>query len=1663
MDILKDNKNFLIGLETEKIVAGTEECSKLDFLANELTIPLSLACESRQPALMGIALDCFQKLMLYGYIRGDAVVAGTDKLLMDEVVEVITGCFRRRENEKEFPNATVQLQILKALLSAVVSSSCGLHGDVLMIAIKTCYSIYLISTNSIIIDTAKASLDQMLDVIFARMGSKEKVVTKPKEESEIEEESEDGRDESADSESKDKEKDTETESEDEYPEQQNGQEKPPKIVYDIVKEANRKSVLVSSTNGDKGAGKMAFNDCAITFRALCKLSNKDLHKDTAFDSMEMRSKILSLELLLVVLGKIAPIVFANKDDFVRDVIRKYLCPSIATNGTSSNPRVFQLTLSIFLSLITHFKEQLKEEIGIYFKEYFLKILESDNSTTQQKGMVLQALLEVCNHPQTLVDIFINYDCRLHSSDIFGRMVDDLSGIAKGTTSVDSWNSPEQGVALQTLGLECLVTIMQSMVNWSKELHMNGMVEDDLVDSSENENSESEENISEVAVEEEEFEFERTKHIKQKLALGKRKFNVNPVVGLNYLVHAGFVEGNPKSIANFLLENSEGLDKVQIGNYFGQGGKKGEYSKKVLYEFIDGLNFSGMPIDVAIRHIFKRFMPGGEEKQIDIVMVKFAERYMLDNPDSILPETDVAYKFAYSIMLLFTDLHNPNIPKKMSFEQWKRNNKSIMEEQLPDKYQREVYDRIAKSPLTSYENFEQTSIHEPLNPSQKELRWIFESKSMAKRVQGLLEKKLEQESTYYTAKEVIAVKPMFEVCWCPMLAAFSVLLETTDDPKIIDLCLMGFKCAVRVSSIFYMQTTRNTFVTSLAKFTHLTNFRIISHKNIASIKTLITVAHTEGNYLQNSWKDVLYCISKLEYIHLLGSGATSENTFLENTEKIVGVRSKSFPRISIDILASPILPLTRERSVAGNQVNFEGINAETVAKEIEGIAIERIYTDSTLLSNGAIVDFVTCLCEVSWNEINEDKGPRIFSLQKLVETAYYNMGRIRIVWSKIWDILGDHFARVGSHKNLSVSMYAIDSLRQLAMKFLEKEELSSYHFQKDFLKPFEVVVAEHTSKQIRDMIIRCLTHMIQAAAGNIKSGWKSIFSVLSIAARDDQIIRLGFEAVEGIMRDHFELFCDTFFVECVNCLVTFAENTNSKDISLKALSLLVFCCKELSAGSVVRLSEGEMFSATDSHIKYWFPVLTGFSSVVSHPHIDVRTISLERLFHVLKEYGPVFEPDLWELIFRGVILPIFKGATAIATEPKSSGNIVDKVWVGTTCLNATQSMVSLISHFFDNLSFLMDEVLALLTSFILQGKNYTQATENLAEIGTTCLVLLIMDDGRKFSSFMWDIACMCLHYIIDYNLPVEVFSYEPPKKMRDRIRKKRSSQPEERKIQDDKQEQQSQTTTPPSKEEESENEKSEGKGKEKETDQNSSQLANSQEAFEFLSPMEKAKKKLERVTPERETQFTSFSDVKARCSIHILLIAAVYEIFFEHYPLLSTDNIKSLYHSIHTTHQFSHKACCDQVLRDALSPTGVMIKIIKIEISSMGCILKMLFTMYADDSDQQRQEWAESRLLETIVQFLGEFLQTAINSSSSYSRQKVELVVQILRGLAGFTSEQFLRHIAEYYDILVGLMASDSKAIRAELQVLFTKIGQLHDISKVVDEEGDTKLLDNPSS
>ena len=113
--------------------------------------------------------------------------------------------------------------------------------------------------------------------------------------------------------------------------------------------------------------------------------------------------------------------------------------------------------------------------------------------------------------------------------------------------------------------------------------------------------------------------------------------------------------------------------------------------------------------------------------------------------------------------------------------------------------------------------------------------------------------------------------MFEVAWIAFLAGLSGPLQETDDLEVVELCLDGFKNAIRIVCFFDMELQRNAFVTTLAKFTFLNNLGEMKTKNMEAIKALLDVAVNEGNNLKGSWHEVLTCVSQLEHMQLISNG------------------------------------------------------------------------------------------------------------------------------------------------------------------------------------------------------------------------------------------------------------------------------------------------------------------------------------------------------------------------------------------------------------------------------------------------------------------------------------------------------------------------------------------------------------------------------------------------------------------------------------------------------------------------------------------------------------------------------------------------------------------------------------------------------------------------
>eukprot|EP00284_Hemiselmis_tepida_P006352 CAMPEP_0174922934 /NCGR_PEP_ID=MMETSP1355-20121228/6235_1 /TAXON_ID=464990 /ORGANISM="Hemiselmis tepida, Strain CCMP443" /LENGTH=201 /DNA_ID=CAMNT_0016168579 /DNA_START=34 /DNA_END=636 /DNA_ORIENTATION=+ len=191
---------------------------------------------------------------------------------------------------------------------------------------------------------------------------------------------------------------------------------------------------------------------------------------TPDEAMNLQSKMLSLELILTMLRH-SGAVFRNSPRFI-SCIRQHLCLSLLKNAVSPSPRVFNASLQVFVTLIVHFKHHLKHEISVFFNTVFLRILDSQNSTFQQKAMVLQLLHKICQDPQTIVDIYVNYDCDLAHTDIFGKVVQQLCRVCGGTGGQQhaaGGITPDQELVIRTKGAEAMAAMVQGLEEWTKRV------------------------------------------------------------------------------------------------------------------------------------------------------------------------------------------------------------------------------------------------------------------------------------------------------------------------------------------------------------------------------------------------------------------------------------------------------------------------------------------------------------------------------------------------------------------------------------------------------------------------------------------------------------------------------------------------------------------------------------------------------------------------------------------------------------------------------------------------------------------------------------------------------------------------------------------------------------------------------------------------------------------------------------------------------------------------------------------------------------------------------------------------------------------------------------------------------------------------------------------
>jgi brefeldin A-inhibited guanine nucleotide-exchange protein len=1260
---------------------------------------LALSNPNSSPKLRECALDMIHKLIAFKLFRGESisfqnpvVKANFDVIVsphsttdnftkeydasprfMDDVIISICALYSPKLDD------SLQLQIIKVLLTAVSFPQNRIHGPSLLQTVQVIFRIYLNGSHHRVNQlTAKASLNQIVNAVYSRLeGLKEQ---------------------------------------------------------------------------DENEAQACMHDAEYLFKYLCYVTLTPEMDNDPNSGFSILGRSIAYELILSLLFQTSYLI-KNEPHFIH-LIKNDLVLSLTKTGTSTYPILFELSLSVFLLLLNYFHEHLKLEVEVLFNEIYLRILGSPNSTYQQKAMVLHGLTKMCGNYNYLLDLFVNYDCDLSMESIYERMITLVGENLAHDKIQFSNDDPDNALSrkLKTSSLCCILATLESLQKFAESereksdqksalerstVQDNGStappsVENSQTTSTINSSITSPDSSALPAVSvvvnnhayTNTFDIQESKERKKIYLQGIEMFNRKPKAGVNYLIEQGFITNVPESIAHFLIKTPT-LNKTSLGELLGEGEP---YYVKIMHAFVDEMDFAGQEFVSALREFLQLFRLPGESQKIDRIMEKFADRYFESNKSSnstsIFSNADTLYTLAYSIIMLNTDQHNKQIKHKMTKEQFIRNNRGINNNgDLPEDFLGKVFDEIAKNEIVLKD--EQLLHINDLPSYDKDEVYDLEVAQMKAKTEARIKGPKANVIPFKRPRSLEIVRVMFKLHE-QMLVKFleSALAYFADTQEMVhenlDLednrneasiynqehkfdkkgaikfkvhkyavnipqsIFQGFYFCLRISCFFQLDIRKEFFKTLFEKTRIIKTSNHV--KNIYSLQTLIHIANTTGNELDEiDWYTVLSSISYLESLDLLNDKALEEDVGDEDNNIMSFFRRKK-----------------------NNATNKEGLIKE-LALQNNVVAIDRIYNNTVSLNGNSIVCFFKALNRVSLEEVETQ---RMFSLQKIVEITYYNMNRIRLEWTQIWRVLQPFFNVLGTHKNLKVATFSVDSLRQLSMKLLEREELANFHTQNDFLKSFEYVMKASTDASIQELVITSLSQIVLLKGKLLKSGWKSVFVVFGkCSVCSEKLSSMAFNFIRNVIVKEYLDFITLAYVDFIHCLIEFSLNSTTETVILESLDLLESFALRVSEefktearrerkdskpkldmkegvkndivkndilkndilkndilkndilkndivkndilkNDIVKNDGGISMSISqlslrgdvteDSFFLILFPLITGFIRIMcDHESSNIRTKCYESLLKIFKTYSGSLTPDYWRTIHRSCFIPMLE--------------------------------------------------------------------------------------------------------------------------------------------------------------------------------------------------------------------------------------------------------------------------------------------------------------------------------------------------------------------------------------------------------------------------------------
>ena len=522
------------------------------------------------------------------------------------------------------------------------------------------------------------------------------------------------------------------------------------------------------------------------------------------------------------------------------ILQNDLCKFLLSWSTTHDLVILSLTMRVIFNLFQTIRNDLKVPLEVFLTSVHLRILEHASSH-EEREVALESLLEFCQEPALMRDLYLNYDCDVNCTNLFASICNTLGNVAspsdflaKVSVEVEpDVEGPKNGNALNTskivqkaaqaaaevplntlncLALEGLLTIIESIARRVKSAAKNPQLNRGSTFASSGDSVD--EDFTETLTEE---ELKEKKKEKASLGTMASVFNKNPdskewmKIGKNL----GVCDETAAGVANALYK-APGLDKLKLGTYLAKGpAEKYPFEHDVRVAFVQQFKFDKGHHSFAssLRVFLHKFRMPGEAQCIDRFMDAFAKEFYQQQDDNTeFKSSDAVFVLAFSTIMLNTDLHNPQNKTRMTCEQFVRNNRSINDgEDLPVDLLRKLYSEIKESELQV-----QKEIGEFISHSEAQDAEHFRS------AWGDLLSKNVAAAAFTTVNEArktmnqvgLHEKDMFLVIARPALKSISsAFIRSWDDVSILD-ALRGLELMTHISTYFELDEILNDIVAFL---------------------------------------------------------------------------------------------------------------------------------------------------------------------------------------------------------------------------------------------------------------------------------------------------------------------------------------------------------------------------------------------------------------------------------------------------------------------------------------------------------------------------------------------------------------------------------------------------------------------------------------------------------------------------------------------------------------------------------------------------------------------------------------------------------------------------------------------------------------------------------